>query len=158
MTNAQRDAMQVAKGAVLFAAYAFRDAHIYGNQNLKIDAHTALDAAIDAALREATAEPVVEPAPVGEVVAYKDSSHQWKRIRGYERAIAELPVGAKVYASPPPQAEAPLLTRDEIWGIWNMGMGVDEMDQHEAFKFARAIEQAIKAKAGRRNQTENTHG
>ena len=86
MTNTQRAAMQQALEALVQA-----------------DSRDGMYSYADeiAALSQALAEPVGEPVPVGEVVAYTDNRLQFKRIRGYDGAIAELPDGAKVYASPP---------------------------------------------------------
>lgn len=43
-------AESAAKGAIMGAAYDFRDAHISGSMNLKRSAHAALEAAVDSAL------------------------------------------------------------------------------------------------------------
>jgi hypothetical protein len=48
-----------AKGAIMGAAYDFRDAHISGSMNLKRSAHAALEAAVDAALNT---PPAAQPA------------------------------------------------------------------------------------------------
>ena len=69
-------------------------------------------------LREALTESAVEPEPIGEVVACNDHGHPWKRVSGYEWSLAELPIGTKVYASPPPPAEVPLLTPGEVALMW----------------------------------------
>ena len=49
-------------------------------------------------LRSELAKP--EPEPVGEVQEYDDYGYPWRRVSVYERAIAEIPVGTKVYAAP----------------------------------------------------------
>jgi len=50
-------ATSAAKGAIMGAAYDFRDAHLSGSTNLKRSAHAKLESAVDAALAE-------QPAPV----------------------------------------------------------------------------------------------
>jgi len=49
-----------AKGAIMGAAYDFRDAHISGSTNLKRSAHAALENAVDAALK--ATPPAAQPA------------------------------------------------------------------------------------------------
>jgi hypothetical protein len=49
-----------AKGAIMGAAYDFRDAHMSGSMNLKRSAHAALENALDAALNT---PPAAQPAP-----------------------------------------------------------------------------------------------
>lgn len=53
--------------------------------------------------------------------------------------IAEIEgANVELYAAPPKREP---LSEDEMWQLWN-SCGVDEMDQSEAFTFARAIERA----------------
>ena len=55
-----------------------------------------------------------QPEPVGEVEAYDDYGHPWKRISGYGWELAKLPIGAKVYACPPQTQEIPKGVLDAI--------------------------------------------
>lgn len=45
-------------------------------------------------------------------------------------------------------APVPLLTHGEVWAIWNGEIGVDEMNQKDAFRFAGLIEALVRQKAG----------
>lgn len=90
------------------------------------------------------AEPAVEPDPIGEVVACNDHGHPWKRVSGYEWSLAELSIGQKVYASPPP-AEVPMIVDDEIDDIW---MIAREANEYPIGVFARAIEALVRHKVG----------
>ncbi len=55
---ATQPATSAAKGAIMGAAYDFRDAHLSGSTNLKRSAHAELESAVDAALAEQP-EPVL---------------------------------------------------------------------------------------------------
>ena len=75
----QEPVANIVKGAIMGAAYDFRDAHISGSTNLKRIAHAALEAVVDAALKTA---PVQEPtrfdlATVGSMVP--SESGRWVR-------------------------------------------------------------------------------
>lgn len=91
------------------------------------------------ALRAALVEPAVEP------VAWraKDANGRWM----YGGLPApELPVDAPqlLFASPPPPAEVPLLTPEELIDAHPVLCGLTDDD----LEFARAIEQAVRQKAG----------
>ena len=58
-------AASAAKGAIMGAAYDFRDAHVSGSMNLKRSAHAALEAAVDSALA-APQQEVQEPATIAQ--------------------------------------------------------------------------------------------
>jgi hypothetical protein len=52
----QEPATSAAKGAIMGAAYDFRDSHLSGSTNLKRSAHAVLESAVDAALAEQPAQ------------------------------------------------------------------------------------------------------
>lgn len=67
-----------AKGAIMGAAYDFRDAHISGSMNLKRSAHAALEDAVDNALaaQSAPKQEVQEPAKAAPGVGNSGFDHQ----------------------------------------------------------------------------------
>jgi len=78
-----------AKGAIMGAAYDFRDAHISGSMNLKRSAHAALENAVDAALNT---PPAAQPA-VPDAIHHTDLSEHPQYIEGwndYRAAMMEM--------------------------------------------------------------------
>jgi len=76
-----------AKGAIMGAAYDFRDAHISGSMNLKRSAHAALEAAVDAALNT---PPVAQHDRVRELeCVIADLTAECKELRAAQPAIPD---------------------------------------------------------------------
>ena len=119
---------------------------------------------IEAALEEPVVEPAVEP--VAEVVTTMKPPHAspvwlpFKTIYASLKWLDSVPVGTKLYTSPPPPADVPMLTDDEIDACYESArislrqyqskvrgqqiMPPDGFDWH----FARSIQAAVRQKAG----------
>ena len=121
-----------AKGAIMGAAYNFRDAHISGSTNLKRSAHAALESAVDAAL----AAPVQQ-----EPVAWLDP---WTRSNVTTDYDAYGEHGIPIYTSPQPAQRKPLTDEE----ILNFGPGQPDAvwSYEDQLYFARAIEAKLKEK------------
>ena len=98
-------AESAAKGAIMGAAYDFRDAHISGSMNLKRSAHAILEAAVDSALaapQQEAQEPTEIPEAIERMAAdrYKvvpsreGMFHRWAVVAG--TGTQQLYVGREV--------------------------------------------------------------
>ena len=85
------------------------------------------------ALRERLAQPEQEPVSMYEDWYDSNSCSHCGMVGGHAKSCRH-------YTTPPAAQRQPL-TDEKIWNLWN-SCGVDEMNQQEAFAFARAIEAA----------------
>ena len=113
-----------AKGAIMGAAYDFRDAHISGSMNLKRSAHAALEAAVDNALAALAAPQQVAQEPVAWLVTWVGGGHnyvqahaselpavdQGRRMAGTVTPLYTAPQPAPACHHRPPCAECASLT------------------------------------------------
>jgi hypothetical protein len=76
-----------------------------------------------------------ELSSVGPDDYYNITAAQW-----LDWALEQQPRGKNSLTTPPAAQRKPL-TDEQMWNLWN-SCGVDEMNQREAFAFARAIEAA----------------
>ena len=98
---------------------------------------------------KALAEPAVEP--VAEVYQRMTGGNSFPGtgIRWLD-GVDLIPAGTKLYTSPPPPAEVPLLSDDEIGALVRVASkgGTLNRDGSTSQRIARAIEQAVRQKAG----------
>ena len=156
MTPTQRAAMQAAIDDLVLLSRA---------ANINPDKRPSL-----VALRAALAEPVVEPNIYGWAIQHADGTHAHLRckvvnfygeiqerepftesdLRAEDREWVGLAPHTMValFTSPPPPAEVPLLSDEDIAAQMMNAWGCASISPRQAPTFARAIELAVRQKAG----------
>jgi hypothetical protein len=110
-----------AKGAIMGAAYDFRDAHISGSMNLKRSAHAALENAVDAALNTPPAQPASVPTSWMDMVTanlVREGVNKHKA-----RELAE-----HFYTTPPAAQPAVPLTDEKKYRLLEHGEKIEKGD------------------------------